>query len=188
MGSVQFKTIKGGSSMRKLALGAWSNPTDPSVNVQVDFDVTKLINHLKSLPGVSIRQAIIKIFSKILHDIPELNTVIIRKKFRQRLNNRIFIPTVFRHNQQIDLNGIYIDDAYNMSLEELKRCWQEKITDLRTGKDRQTNRVVNVFKRLPDPLCKPIIKFIDFIQYTCNISLQGFGLPNDPFGSMTVTF
>ena len=46
MGSVQFKTIKGGSSMRKLALGAWSNPTDPSVNVQVDFDVTKLINHL----------------------------------------------------------------------------------------------------------------------------------------------
>ena len=188
MGSVEFKTIKHGSSMRKLALGAWGSPKDPSVNVQIDLDVTRLIEHLKQTSGISLKQAIIKIFSSVLNDIPELNTVIIRNKFRQRLNNRIFIPTVFRNNQQVDLNGIWIDNAHGMTLSELNTCWVEKISNLRLGKDRPTHRVVSIFKRLPDPLCKPIIRLIDFIQYTCNISLKNFGLPNDPFGSMTVTF
>lgn len=174
--------------MRKLALGAWGSPTDPSVNVQVDLDVTRLVEHLKQIPGTSLKQAMIKIFSSVLNDIPELNTVIIRNKFRRRLNNRIFIPTVFRNNQQIDLNGICIDNAHGMTLSELNACWVEKISNLRLGKDRPTQRVVSIFKRVPDPLCKPIIRCIDFIQYTCNISLKNVGLPNDPFGSMTVTF
>ena len=90
-----------------------------------------------------------------MHDVPELNTVIIyERSFCQRLNNRIFIPTVFRHNQQIDLNGIYIDDAYNMPLRRIEEMLRAKTTDLRTGKDRQTNRVVNVFGTIAGPIMK----------------------------------
>ena len=188
MGSVKFKTIKHGSSMRKLALGAWKTPNNPTANVQLDLDITKLLEHLKTQPNIQLKHAIIKIFSNVLNEVPALNTIVIRKRFRQRLNNRIFIPTIFRDNHQLDLNGIYLDDAHALSLTELKKVWKNKISSLRSGNDRPTSRVVRLFKRMPDQLCRPVIKCVDFLQYTCNISLQSFGLPNDPFGSMTVTF
>ncbi len=174
--------------MRKLALGAWGNPNDPTANVQLDLDITKLLQHLESTPEIKLKHAIIKILAKILHEVPELNTILIRNKFRKRLNNRLFIPTIFRDKNDIDLNGIFIDDAHRLSLKNLRKVWDKKISALRSGNDRPTKRVVRVFKALPDVLCKPLIKCIDFIQYTCNISLNRVGLPTDPFGSMTVTF
>ena len=134
------------------------------------------------------KHALVKIFSTTIHNVPELNTVLIRSKFRQRLNNRIFIPTVFRHRSVLDLNGIAIDDAHAMSLTNLKSTWDQKISDLRSGADRPIHRVAAIFKRLPSWLCRPAIKLVEFIQYTCNVSLGAFGLPNDRFGSMTITF
>ena len=174
--------------MRKLAIGAWSSPNDPSVNVQLDLDVTKLVAYLDTQPGITLKHALVKIFSTTIHNVPELNTVLIRSKFRQRLNNRIFIPTVFRHRSVLDLNGIAIDDAHAMSLTNLKSTWDKKISDLRSGADRPIHRVAAIFKRLPSWLCRPAIKLVEFIQYTCNVSLGAFGLPNDRFGSMTITF
>ena len=113
--------------MRKLAIGAWSSPNDPSVNVQLDLDVTKLVAYLDTQPGITLKHALVKIFSTTIHNVPELNTVLIRSKFRQRLNNRIFIPTVFRHRSVLDLNGIAIDDAHAMSLTNLKSTWDQKL-------------------------------------------------------------
>ncbi len=186
--SVPYKTIKNVSSMRKLALGAWKKPSDPSVNVQLDLDITELADFLKTNLNHDLKYYVVKICSTLLKEIPELNTVLIRKKFRQRTNNRIFIPTIFRHKQQIDLNGIWLDDAYKHNIKNLKDIWKRNIYDLRSGKNKETNRAILIFKKLPSIFCKPMIKIIDFIQYTCNISLKTFGLPQDPFGSMTITF
>ena len=172
--------------MRKLAYGAWGKPKDPSTNVQLNIDITTLLNSLP--PGIQLKHVLIRLFSMVLYEIPELNTVIIRGKLRQRLNNRIFIPTIFRHQRKMDLNGINIDDAYKKSINEIKHEMNEKISNLRSGKDQRTQRVIRLFKRFPMVLCKPIILAIDFIQYTCNLSLETFGLPTDPFGSMTMTF
>ena len=187
MRGIKFKTIPV-SSMRKLALGAWGKPSDPSTNVQVDLDVTELVNFIDKKNGISLKQALIKLFSNVLWDVPKLNTILIRHKFRQRLNNRIFIPTILRYNRQIDLNGIFIDDAHAMTFNQLRECWKQKILNLRSGTDPETSRVLFIFKWLPSLICKPVIKLLDFIQYTCNISLKWLGLPNDPFGTMTVTF
>ena len=83
--------------MRKLAYGAWGKPKDPSTNVQLNIDITTLANSLP--PGIQLKH-VIRLFSMVLYEIPELNTVIIREKLKQRLNNRIFIPTIFRHQRK----------------------------------------------------------------------------------------
>ena len=188
MVSVPYKTLKNVSSMRKLAYGVWRKPTDPSVNVQMDIDITQLANLLENQLNSHLKYYFVKMCSKILYEIPELNTFLLRGKFRQRMNNRIFIPTIFRFKSQIDLNGIHLDDAHKFSINELKEVWGNNIKELRAGKSHSTNRAVKIFKWLPSILCRPIVKLIDFIQYSCNISLKFFGLPEDPFGSMTITF
>ncbi|MEK9726499.1 MAG: 2-oxo acid dehydrogenase subunit E2 [Candidatus Margulisiibacteriota bacterium] len=188
MKTIPFKKIKNISSMRKLALGTWRTPTDPSVNVQLDLNISELKNVFGANFNRYLKVYIVKVMSKVLDEIPEINTILIRGKFRQRTNNRLFIPTMFRHNHQVDLNGIYIDNAHLLSLDDLKKVWNEKISDLRSGNNKPTRRVIYLFKLLPSFLLKPVIQIIDFIQYTCNISLRYFGLPSDPFGSMTITF
>ena len=188
MSTIPFKPLTTKSSMRKLALGAWGRPTDPSVNVQLDMDITETNIFLKNNPDIDLKHIIIKVFSQLIVDIPELNTVLIRNKLRQRSNNRIFIPTIFRHKRTLDLSGVSIDDAYSKSLNELSTELTKQVFDLRTLKNAPIRRTIKIFKKLPDRLCKPIIKLLDFIQYTLNISLQNFGLPSDPFGSLTITF
>jgi pyruvate dehydrogenase E2 component (dihydrolipoamide acetyltransferase) len=188
MPTIPYKAKTNISSMRKMALGTWRMPKDPSVNVQLDINITKLSNQLGSNLNKYLKQKIIQSFSQILNEVPELNTIILRGKFRQRTNNRIFIPTVFRHKQHLDLNGVFIDNAYKMSLKDIKSDWNKRINDLRSGNNQEIKKVITLFKFLPSIFCKPLIKLIGFIQYECNVSLSFLGLPKDPFGSMTITF
>ena len=95
-------------TMRKLAMGAWAHPKDPTVNVQLDIDITKTHEFLTNKPNIKLNALVIKIISSILNDYPDLNTTIIRKKLRQRQNNRIFIPTVFRYKKSIDLRQMVL--------------------------------------------------------------------------------
>lgn len=167
--------------MRKLAIGAWGSPSDPSTNVQFDIDITKLDKtHLKP--------HLIKILSKILNEHSDINRILIRRKFRKRLDNRIFIPTVIRNKKFYDLSGIHIDDAYKYKLNELQEIWNEKINALRSGKNKEIKRVIKIYKLLPRFLVKIVTKMLSFIHYSCNIPISIFGLPNDPFGPITVTF
>jgi hypothetical protein len=183
--SIPFKSIPA-SSMRKLAIGAWGAPNNPSASVELVFDVSRLNDHLPS--GIQLKHAMIKLLSTLLNQVPQLNTVIVRRKLRQRLNNRIFIPTVFRHQGMLDLSGIFIDNAHALTCEEIKQEMAEKVSALRMGQDATTNRVVSFFKACPSFLCKPIIRCMNFIHYSCNLSLSMIGFPNDPFGSLTLTF
>ena len=175
-------------TMRKLAMGAWAHPKDPTVNVQLDIDITKTHEFLSNKPDIKLNALVIKIISSILNDYPDLNTTIIRKKLRQRQNNRIFIPTVFRYKKSIDLTGISIDEAHSKSLLTIQNELSTKVSDIRTFQNKQIKRAVKLFRYLPSRLTTPVIKIIDFLQYSLNISPASFGLPSDPFGSLTITF
>ncbi|MGA0242727.1 MAG: hypothetical protein ACO3K7_07025, partial [Candidatus Marinamargulisbacteria bacterium] len=161
MWTIPYRNLTTVSSMRKLALAAWGAPTDPSVNVQLDLDITHLLMHLGG-DRRQLKYAMVKLMSMMIHTVPELNMVIVRGKLRQRANNRIFVPTVFRHNRQWDLNGIFIDDAFNMSVTAIKSIWQTKVSRLRRGEDIPIERVARLFKRCPYWAGKSMVWVVDF--------------------------
>ena len=183
MGKIKYTSIKNISSMRKLALGAWANPTDPSVNVEFELEVTEL-----NVSQKEFKPLFIKIISKVMNDHPELNRILIRRKFRQRLDNRIFIPTVIRNKHNFDLSGIYIDNAYSKKKDALENEWNQKISELRTGKNKKINRARKIYQLMPSIGLRLITKLISFLHYTLNIPISLIGLPDDPFGAITVTF
>ncbi len=183
MGKIKYKNINNISSMRKLALGAWSNPSDPSVNVEFELDVTKLNANQKEF-----KPLFIKIISKVMNEHPELNRILIRRKFRQRLDNRIFIPAVIRSKNNFDLSGIYIDHAYSKNNDVLESEWNQKISELRTGKNKKINRARKIYQLIPSIWLRVITKLISFFHYTLNIPISLIGLPDDPFGAITITF
>ena len=113
--------------MRKLGLGAWRHPRDPSVHVQLDIDITQTMEELKQRPKVKLNHVVIYWFSKLLYDVPSLNRAIIGNTFKQRLRQRIFIPTVFRHNGMLDLNGVVLDNVHTLSLEAIADTLKQKV-------------------------------------------------------------
>ena len=183
MGKIKYKSIKNISSMRKLALGAWGDPTDPSVNVELELDITRL-----NVDQKEFKPLFIKIISKVMNDHPELNRILIRKKFRQRLDNRIFIPTVIKSLKSYDLSGISIDDAFKKNNSELEHEWKQKIANLRTGKNKEINRARKIYHWMPSIFLKQITKLLSFCHYSLNIPISFLGLPDDPFGAVTITF
>ena len=134
------------------------------------------------------RPIFVKIISKVLNEQPEINRVLIRNKFRQRLDNRIFIPTVLRNKGSYDLSGISIDNAYKLTNNELQKNWDKKISDLRAGKNKPIQRAITLYRWMPRLLIKAITKIVAFFHYTLNIPISIFGLPDDPFGAVTITF
>jgi pyruvate/2-oxoglutarate dehydrogenase complex dihydrolipoamide acyltransferase (E2) component len=185
MGTIPYRNISV-SSMRKLATGAWDSPKDPSVCVQLDLPVTQLMAHLPSTGH--LKYALIKLVSLALHHVPELNTAFVRGKLRQRVTCRVFIPTLIRHQKKVDLSGVFIDNAQDISLSDIQHQLTTKVSELRSGKDVKTHRAIRIFNSLPFRLSRIMVGILNFVHYTCNVSLAFFGLPNDPFGSITLTF
>ena len=183
MGRIKYNTIKNPSSMRKLALGAWKKPSDPSVFVQIELNISKL-----DIESKYFKPLFIKLISKVLHECPELNRILIRNKFRKRKDNRIFIPTLLKNKRNLDLSGITINNAYTYHINELKEIWDIEITKLRSNQNKPINRSRFIYQMMPNILVKPITKLISFLHYTLNIPLSIVGLPDDPFGAITVTF
>ncbi len=186
--TILHKKMRNIPSMRQFAIGAWRKPTDPSVHVQLDVDITALMAFLESYPGVTLHHVMVKLLSIVLKENPALNTIIVRGSFRQRLTNRLFIPVAYRRRKHMDLSGIFMDNAYAYDLMALKTEWDAKIRALRYTQTEPVHRAIRLFEMLPTMVVPGIIRLLDFIQYTCNISLKPLGLPCDPFGSGTITF
>ena len=143
MKSIPYKNISSISSFRKLSVGAWSRPSDPTVNIQIDCDITRFNASDNVATGLSKAQ-IIKLISQVIEDVPDMNRVLIRRKIRQRLVNRIFVPTVFRRKGEIDLSGISIDNAYQLSIHDIEQVMKNKVKAIRSFSDPQISRFIKI--------------------------------------------
>lgn len=185
---IPSKKIPSLSSMRRLAIGAWRAPNDPSVQVQLNIDMTPLYDHAGDAFKKNLKLFLVKLMATILNDIPELNTMIIGRTCRQRTNNRIFIPTIFRHSGMVDLNGFFIDDAHTMTISQLRTLWSEKLAQLRNGQDAPIMRVIRLLNCMPRWMDAPFVWLANQLQFNLNIPMNWLGLPQDRFGSLTITF
>lgn len=188
MKAIRYATVDQISSFRKLSVGAWQKPNDPTTNVQLDVDVSHVLTYLEKHSEISFKVFLIKCFSQVLHDIPEINRVMIRRTIRQRLDNRVFVPVVFKNKGQMDLNGVSLDNAYTYSLSKLQQYFQMKINQLKSFEDKPIKWLITVLNWVPSFLCIPLVRLFGKIQYSLNISLALFGMPADRFGSMSITF
>ena len=98
------------------------------------------------------------------------------------------MPTVFRRKGEIDLSGISIDNAYQLSIHDIEQVMKNKVKAIRSFSDPQISRFIKILDFIPVIFMKPIVAIFNRLQYTLNLSLDLIGLPNDRFGSVSITF
>ena len=180
------------TSFRRLAVGSWKRPKDPTVYAAWEMDVSHALTYLERLNrdnGTHI--TFLHFFARTLahgfEKYPGLNCTLIRRKLRQRKNINLFFQVVAKQGKLYDLTGFSIHDANLLSLKRLALQHKENVTLIRSGGSVEYEKNKALLNRLPRLLSYPIVSVFDFLLYTLNLDLSHFGIPKDPFGSVMIS-
>ncbi|RAP31862.1 hypothetical protein DID76_02000 [Candidatus Marinamargulisbacteria bacterium SCGC AG-414-C22] len=190
MNNIKSTPVSHISYFRKLAIGTWSHPNDPTYYGKIHLDLKHIKPFLENLNkntqlNVSINHVAAKIMSLVFAKYPYLNTVLIRNKPRQRTSVSTFFQTHLRHKDGYDLLGININDSNLKSLAAIASEVADKTKKLRLKKDKPMERAKRLIGFVPVRLMTLLVAVFDFILYTLNIKC--LGLPDDKYGSFGLT-
>ena len=178
--------------MRKLALSGWSSTFDASIYTILECKADKLQAYLKiqsenaDVP-ITTTHIVTLALAKVFERYPVLNRVIIRKKFRQRASVDAFVIVNLRKKESVDLSGVSIESANNLSCQDIANTMSTKVKTLREGKDPGIAKVHGVLDKLNSRVAYFVLKTLNVLLGSLNMSLSGLGLPKHRFGSFMVS-
>lgn len=178
------------TSYRKIAIASWKHPRDPSTYSWMDLPVEAAEAFLKNYPAEvrpTMTHYIAKIVAHCLEKHPELNHLLSRRHLYRRARTDIFITTLLKTRDGLDLSGFTLFDAPRLSLGAMAALSKEATERLRDGTDPDLARIRTLTARLPGWLLGPLFRIQGFFQYTLNLSLERLGIPDDKFGSAMIT-
>lgn len=182
------------SSWRKISVGMWDAPDDPTIYGYETLDAHLLVPYLEELSrvsGVKVTPAavFVKIAATVFDEHPALNVILVNKKIQKRKTIDIFCQVSIPNESsgQADLSGVKLKSAHEMDLVEIARHLSGRAKKVRDGQDEemeQTKATVNV---VPGWLMRPMLKAVDFLTYNVPFNLGSIGVRDDPFGSAMVS-
>ncbi|RAP31648.1 hypothetical protein DID78_00675 [Candidatus Marinamargulisbacteria bacterium SCGC AG-343-D04] len=189
MSNIETLKKEKSSSFRKLAIGSWGKPKNPTIYAKLTFDYSNCKTYLKEsgLTQVSVNHVVAKALATIFKQYPYLNRVLIRRSIYVRKHISAFFNTHLRLGDDYDLLGVTIQDIDRLSLSEIEKKLKEKVLELRQNKNKEMKKSKFLIQLFPSLLTKPVIKVFDFFMYSLNIDFSKFGLSKDPYGSFIVT-
>jgi pyruvate dehydrogenase E2 component (dihydrolipoamide acetyltransferase) len=120
----------------------------------------------------------------------DLNALVRLGSLYHRKDIAIFMQIVVEDGESIgktDLSGIKLKNADQLDVVSMGRMIRERAAKIRAGNDEEFNQTKKGLAGLPGFLIKPVLRFLDFLQYTLNVNPKFLGTPGDPFGSAMVT-
>lgn len=199
MANLKLKALTGVSPFRKVAMGTWKTAKDPSVYgiVEIDMDpVLRLLPEYEKKYNVKISPAHLvgKAIAHCMKLRPEINGMIRWSKIYLRDSVSLFYQVNIPGNGNGDdkvkkatLSGAVVRDAENLNAGEIALELKKRADDIRTGKDKELKKNMDVFKILPWWLTGAYLNIASFLIYSLNINLSFIGVPRDPFGSVMIT-
>ncbi len=195
MPNIELTPYPNASTYRKLAANVWDAPRDPHVYGSLEIRCEKLeawiaAKRKESGEKVTVTHAVARGLAMILAKHRDLNALVRLGSLYHRKDVDIFVQIVVEDGESIgntDLSGIKIKNADKVDVVSLGRMIRERALKIRSGNDEEFNQTKKGLAGLPGILIKPVLWFLDFVQYTLNINPKFLGTPGDPFGSAMVT-
>src|SRR5262249_18916835 len=188
--NVRFGRAREISAWRKVAIGTWGNPGDPSIYAKMSVDATQMLERIEGLrqDGAPLTPLILVIHA-VGHAIaqnPSLNTVLRWGRLNPRRGVNVAVP-VLPDSSGEDLTAVLIRDCNLKSEVDLADELRARSSEIRRGEDRDFEATKAMLSRLPALLIRPVIRVLGFLLYTLNFWHKLIGVPKDAFGSAQVT-
>ena len=182
------------SSWRKISVGMWDAPNDPTIYGQETVDISNLVPYLEEVSSMSghkvtLTAYCVKLMATIFDQFPELNVIMLGNRVHKRKNIDIFCQVALPNEDagQADLSGVKIADAEQMDIVEISKKLGSRASDVREGRDAEMEKTKSLVDYVPPRLMGSVVKLIDFLTYGIPVDLDNLGVRSDPFGSAMVT-
>jgi pyruvate dehydrogenase E2 component (dihydrolipoamide acetyltransferase) len=190
----RWETLDDYSTWRKIAMGLWSEPDDPTIYGKETVDVSNLTTYLDEVTEASGTKVTMtaytaKLMADILADHPDLNCMAIGDHIVQRETIDIFCQVAIPNETagKADLSGVKLREADELSLVEIAELLRNRASDVRDGRDDEMEGDKDRLGWLPNSVLSKLLDVIDFLTYRVPIDLDALGVRSDPFGSCMVT-
>ena len=181
------------SSFRRLAIGSWKAPRDPSAYAALEVRMERALAYLerhrtRSGQRLTVTHLVAKAAADALRRYPDANVLLrwYRPWVRQRVGVCVLVVQP-EHLGRVDLTTANLHDADTLALPDLAAALEARVQQVRERKDRAIERGKRRSYRIPGFLLGVALRVLSFVWYTLNLDLRWVGMPRDPFGSVAIT-
>ena len=193
-----FKKWKRLSPWRKVALGTWGPPRDPTAYGLLDLDCEAALDaaaRLREKTGekVTLTHLVGKAAALALTEFPECNGFVSRGRLMVRDTVDVFFQVSFFDEAKVggerraNLAGAKISGCDKKSVAEIAKELRERAEAIRTRGDADTVRTSTMMAKLPGAVLGLVTRAGAYLSYDLGLDLRRFGMPDDAFGSCMVT-
>lgn len=185
-----FKKARNLPTWRRVAVNAWTAPTEATIHGSLDIDATAALSYIEKLristgQKITISHLVAKALAMAIAKMPEANGIVARGRLFLRDDVDIFLQVAL--DGGVSLSGATIRQADRKSVAEIAKELSEKVADIRAHRDDATEKTMDSMRRIPSRLLRPILRFLEWLQYDHDIDLKWLGVEKDTFGSAMVT-
>ncbi len=187
----QFRRVKEPSSWRRLSLGAWTRPQDPSIYGWLDIDVSRARVYLDALnraqsTKVTLTHLVGKAVALAIAERPEINAVVRRgQQVYVRDTVDVFFQVAYEGGE--NLSGAKVGAADSKSLVEIAAELADKAARIREHAHHDLKSSDDRLRHVPAQLRRAVLRAIELGIYDLGLDLSSFGIPSDAFGSAMIT-
>ena len=186
-----FKRLSSLPTWRRISLGTWSKPQDPSVYGWLDIELSRASAYLAALNAqqpvkVTMTHLVGKAVALAIAARPEVNAVIRRgRQVYQRQGIDVFFQVAYEGGE--NLSGAKVSDADQKSVIEIAQELAARVQSIRGRAHHELSRPDALTGRMPALLRRPLLRAIEYAVYDLGVDLSAFGMPRDAFGSAMIT-
>ena len=194
MPNIVYKGPLEDSSFRRMAMGVWDLPGDPTIYGYMDLDMRRAMARLEALKAeghrVTVTHLVARACALAIGSLEDLNAMPRLGRAYQRETVDVFIQVALPSEDGLgkaDLSGVKIRSADTKNIEAFSVEFKEKTDRVRSGNDEEIKASKASINRTPRWLMRPMLRVLRFVQFTLNMDLRWMGVARDPFGSALVS-
>ena len=177
------------TNWRKVAATIYRKPLDSKIYGSVEIDVTDLEKYISAKRKEGIKITLTHIFTLIVgralrNEIPQFNTFIRRGKVIPRKQVDALVSVLLPGGQ---MGSVKVENADQITIEEIATLMNEKINQSRQGNENQTMQSKNMLSSLPWPVRSWLFWLYKTITIHWGISMPFLGLSTNSFGSYVIS-
>lgn len=192
--SKHWKPLEKLSSWRKISVGMWDTPRDPTIYGHETLDVTQTLQYLDEVSAasgvkVTIPALYVKAFATAYSQFPDLNVMIVNGRIQQRESIDAFCQVAIPggDSDSADLSGIKIVGVDELDLVQISQLLRRRAVRLRKGEDHEMEDTKAKLDKIPPWLMKRVLNVVDFLTFNVPADLDKLGVRSDPFGSFMIS-
>lgn len=189
-----WKPLENLSSWRKISVGMWDAPRDPTIYGHELLDVSEALRYLDEVSEasgvhVTLTALVVKAFSKAYENFPDLNVMVVNGRLQKRDSIDVFCQVAIPNEEtsQADLSGVKITGSNEIDLVQLSQILRGRAQKVRDGEDEEMEETKALIDKVPPWLMGRVLRTVDFLTFNVPAKLDSLGVRSDPFGSFMVS-